>query len=414
MNTRFALLAFLLAAQPVLCQQTWKVDCNGAPGSHFTDLPAAVAAASPGDTLLVYVTFPGGTCGVYTAPTITKPLNIVGFYTGMPPGNNTPTSVQLTGTLSISGIAQGERLLLSNMHLQLGSQLTVMDCPGSVLLEDIYFLNLGMPGQVVRFERCANVILRGCDFTIGGAPLWFIDTNALLTTTVVVQYPPLWFPPYYATNTESLNLLRSRVTIAGSVVWGPGNWNNYGSKPAAVLDASTLRIGASSDVHGGVHPAATPPYFPNSYVPTYTIVGPQPSIVEKDPRSTDYPYWPPGPTPVAIHETLHDWVVADENFHVITNGPPGGTAMLFVGDMLFPTPLPPYGILGCDPATALLLSVVPLSSTFGTYQWTLWCPPWIPNGYAFAFQSLTISPTGVLGLTEPSPLTVAWEKDRIP
>jgi hypothetical protein len=34
--------------------------------------------------------------------------------------------------------------------------------------------------------------------------------------------------------------------------------------------------------------------------------------------------------------------------------------------------------------------------------------------HAFALQCLTISPTGVLGLSEPSPVLVGWDKDRLP
>ena len=45
-------LAAWLAA-PCAAQRTWLVDSSGGPGVDFTDLPPAVAAASPGDTILL-------------------------------------------------------------------------------------------------------------------------------------------------------------------------------------------------------------------------------------------------------------------------------------------------------------------------------------------------------------------------
>lgn len=423
MNAVMRLVAICLLASQVVSQQTWKVDCNGAPGSHFTDLPAAVAAAAPGDTILVYITYPTGTCSQYTAPTITKPLSIVGFWTGLSPGTNQTNNLHLNGPLSISGIGPGEKVLLTNLSfshspLPHGTTIAVTDCAGTVVFEDIAFGNSGYSGQVVRFERCSNVVLRGCEFDVGGAPIEFIDTTAQLTTTKVLSVAPSpWWP--YPYTRETLYLLRSRVTVVGSKVEGPWYSGSSGYVPyqAAVLDASTLRIGATSIVHGGY---TGPPPWGVGYWFMYSMVGPHPSVVERDPRAPVFPtYWVyPAPVPKTIDETFHDWVVADESFQVRTYGPPGGTAMLFVGDHCHPRRAAelsiPTGILGVEPSTAILLDTVPLSPTTGLYSWTMFCPAWVPVGHAFAFQCLTISPSGVLGLTEPSPVLVGWDKDRLP
>jgi hypothetical protein len=88
MVVRATLLAIAALAARVDAQQTWKVNCSGDYGAHFTDLPAAVAAAAPGDSIQIYGVF-GGPCGVnYTAVTIDKPLHIVGFQVGQQPGTN--------------------------------------------------------------------------------------------------------------------------------------------------------------------------------------------------------------------------------------------------------------------------------------------------------------------------------------
>jgi len=63
------MLTFALAAIP---QNTWTVDANNGPGTDFTDLPPAVAAAQSGDTIRMRA-------GSYTGTTITgKSLTISG------------------------------------------------------------------------------------------------------------------------------------------------------------------------------------------------------------------------------------------------------------------------------------------------------------------------------------------------
>src|SRR5262245_55337300 len=47
------LLVLMSLATPLLAQRTWIVDAAGGAGVHFTDIPPAVAAASPGDRIEV-------------------------------------------------------------------------------------------------------------------------------------------------------------------------------------------------------------------------------------------------------------------------------------------------------------------------------------------------------------------------
>ena len=416
------LLAQLAVAGALGAQQTWKVNCSGAYGAHFTDLPPAVAAAAPGDTILVYGVV-GGPCGAYyTAPTIDKALHIVGFQVGQPPGNNDPSQVRLRGTLQITGIAPGEHVSLSNIFVlhqiipspvgSSDSPIVISDCDGSVLLEDIYFLNLGTIGQTVRIERCDHVVLRGSSFYIGGDPIRIVDSNVLMTNTLVQYDPPasgsIWSP--YTTFTESLFLQRSNLTMVASVATGGGAPPMH----AVVMDNSTLRIGASSYLRGGLASFHWNPPLPTQYATAYHFVGTGPSSVHLDPRAT--PLWGPPTTPpitTTIDETFHDWIVADEYYDVRVIGPAGGFAALVFGNMAFPTPSP-FGTLGLDPATAFLVDLAALPQPGGVHTWNFLCPSTAPNGVAFCFQCLTLSPTGAFGLTEPSPLTVAWDKTRIP
>lgn len=416
-----ALVSGLVLVGSLDAQQTWKVNCSGACGAQFTDLPAAVAAAAPGDTILVYGVVGGPCGGFYTAPTINKPLHIVGFQVGIVPGNNNPSHVRLQGTLIVTGIASGDQVTLSNisvLHQQLSppatpiviSPVLITDCAGTVLLEDIYYWNHGTPGQVVRMERCNSVVLRGCSFYIGGDPIHIIDSNVLMTNTLVQYDPPNAFGPY-TTVTESLSLVRSSLTMVASVASGIGG---FPPQHAAVMEDSTLRIGASSLLCGGLSTFASNPPMPWNFAPAYQFVGTGPSAVYKDPRATEL-WGPPNPPPIpaTIDETFHDWVIADESFEVRVLGPAGGFAGLVVGNMISPLPTL-FGPLGLDPTTATIVQLAALPQPDGFYAWTFFCPPSAPNGFAFCLQCLTLSPSGALGFTEPSPLTVAWDKSRIP
>lgn len=429
MVVRATLLAIAALAARVDAQQTWKVNCSGAYGAQFTDLPAAVAAAAPGDSILIYGVV-GGPCGAnYSAATINKPLHISGFQVGQQPGSNDPTQVRLNGILHITGLAAGEHVTLSNVFMQHASlqppgpllltpaSILITDCAGSVLLEDVFYRNLGSSGQDVRIERSDHVVLRGCAFYLGGDPLRIVDSTVLVTNTLVQYdppYPPIPFWPWpigYTTFTESIFLQRSTLTMVASLVRAI---DGQPPQNAVVMDTSTLRIGASTFVRGGLGPNAQSPPWPTDYAPAYRFVGAGPSVVYKDPRAPQL-LGPPAPPPVSaeVHETFHDWIVADEFYQVRVMGPVGGFAGLMVGDMMAPITTP-LGLLGIDPGTAQIVHLAQLSSTNGFFGWTFFCPPTVPNGYAFCLQSVVLSPAGELGLTEPSPLTVAWDKTRIP
>src|SRR5262245_51382709 len=69
--------ASLFSLVPTAPQSPWVVDSEGRPGTNFTDLPAAVAAAAPGDTILVRA--PSSIISSYSAFTISgKALTIRG------------------------------------------------------------------------------------------------------------------------------------------------------------------------------------------------------------------------------------------------------------------------------------------------------------------------------------------------
>ena len=93
--------AIACAALTVACrapaQQTWVVDAQGGPGVHFTDLPAAVAAANRGDVVIVRAYAP--TTHVYQGASISAGITVVGQATA--PGG--PAQPAIGGALRVHG-----------------------------------------------------------------------------------------------------------------------------------------------------------------------------------------------------------------------------------------------------------------------------------------------------------------------
>lgn len=419
MNGILLVAPLLVVGCPLPGQQVWKVNCQGGPGVHFTDLPQAVVAASPGDEILVYYNSQWQPCpgNPYTSPVITKPLKITGFAVGAGSG---PTSTNLFGPLVIMSLPAGQRLELSGFsvdaHGSIGpGAIVALDCQGDILLENIYIDNDGSPTTFVHFERCHNVVLRGCDFTLGGYPLTVIDSSLLLTTTAIYYHAPYFTgPPFaYAATTEGIRVVNSTVTAIGSVLWGASNatsvpLGSYQERPAFVVESGLFRVGPACVVRGGLQLQS--PWT----APAFQVLNPAVGSVHQDARGTIVN---PPPSPTIIYEfipaTYHSWVVANEDFGVTVAGPPNGFALLALGDWLPNTPSP-IGPLAMDPTTAVPIELVALPGPSGYFQWTLHCPLTAPVARSFALQALTIAPSGALGITVPSPLTVGWPHGVIP
>lgn len=416
-------LAVVMLGGVLSAQQVWKVNCQGLPGVHFTDLPAAVAAASPGDEIWVYYDpqaplCPGNPNGYYTAPIITKPLRIVGFGVG---GGSGPMTIGVRGQIVVLGIGGGQRVLLNGLQV-LGvsvaspAAIVALDCQGDVMLENVIVDNDGGPTTFVHFERCNNVVLRGCDFMLGGYPLTAIDSSVLLTTSAVSVHAPFSAgPPFaYAATTEGIRVINSTVTAIGSLIEGASNatsiFAGYLARPAVVVESGVFRTGPATTLRGGM---ISPQPWP-LWTYGFQVLNPAIGQVRQDSRGTIVN---PPPTPVVVYEaipaTYHSWVVANETFGVTVAGPPSGFALLMLGEWQPGTPSP-LGPLAMDPAAALPIALVPLSLPSGYFQWTLTCPLTAPVARGFALQALTIAPTGALGVSVPSPLMVGWPHGVIP
>ena len=150
----------LLLALPMAPAAAWQgsvlvVDQVGGPGSQFTSIVDAVAAAVDGDVILVR---PGG----YQPFVVDgKALVIEG---DTPPGAG-PSLIYTDLHPTIRNLPVGESVVLRGFRMDAGLapalQLEVRDCAGSVLLED---LHLSGGGPCLTVQQCDAVVLARCTF----------------------------------------------------------------------------------------------------------------------------------------------------------------------------------------------------------------------------------------------------------
>jgi hypothetical protein len=132
-------LATLFAPRAIAT--TYVVDASG--GGQFTDIPAAIAAAQPGDVLLVQ-------SGTYSAFTLDKGLTIIGY--GQP---------HVAGTATIQLVPAGQTAVLSSCA---PTDVAVLGCAGPIILQDLDTIHH------VDVETSADVRFRNVDVNPVGLP----------------------------------------------------------------------------------------------------------------------------------------------------------------------------------------------------------------------------------------------------
>ncbi|HTF87389.1 MAG TPA: hypothetical protein VK843_03190 [Planctomycetota bacterium] len=115
--------ALLVAVASPAQAGTWIVDAANGPGAHFTDIPPAIAAAVPGDLILVRA-------GGYSSFNLTEGLTILGTQTG----GMSSTSINWMPVCTIA-IPAGEKALLAD--LSFSGQLVVNQSLGKVVLDRV-------------------------------------------------------------------------------------------------------------------------------------------------------------------------------------------------------------------------------------------------------------------------------------
>ena len=425
MNALLSMTTLLLSVGTAVGQQIWKVSCLGGPGIDFTDLPPAVAAAAPGDTIWVFSTPAGcpSSQPFYTAPTIDKPLNILGFniFSTPPPPGSFPTNAGLLGVLTITGIAAGDRVVISSISTgplaSLAppslSGLHVSDCSGEVVLEDFGHGALGQINESMEIHNCANVTFHGGEIAYGGASLNIVNSTVRMSSFYISSVQP-WIVNGYTMTTPAVTLTNSTLTVTNSLLEGGDEYLFVGGfRPAVIMTNSTMYLGPGANLIGGRNMGT---HFPTT---AYTSQGTAPNYVYRDPRTVVAIPGNPGNVvtiPQDIPATYNDFAVANDFTTVTFAGPSDGFALLLLGDLpLQPTPTP-FGSLLIDPSTVDLIDIVALpgGSLMGFTTKDYFVPAAALNAHPYALQALTLSPTGALGLTLATPFCVGWEHGRLP
>jgi hypothetical protein len=219
---RTASLASLLLCSGALAQQTFLVDTAGGPGSHFTDLPTAVAAVPDGSILHVRA-------GTYDAfPSLSKGLTISG---------ESKTSVVVrtsTPYVLLGPTTSSQEIVLANLSFDNSStivgplpSLRAIGCQGSLVLEDVELRGRApfapfTTEQALRLESCPNVH-------------WH---------RVRIDFPEMRYTGS-ASAAATVHVLDSELEIVESTIFGIGGSANWaGGAPGM----SGLRIEGSSHV----------------------------------------------------------------------------------------------------------------------------------------------------------------------
>ena len=138
---RLVAVALVLLQSPAAAT-TYLVDVANGPGTDFTQITSAVAAASPGDTLLVMP-------GQYASFVLDKSLAIV--------GQGEPGNEARTPTMTVQSLPAGSTTAIASLD---ATQVVLINSPGAMLLDDVR-------ADTVSVSFCADVRFRRLEVTGG-------------------------------------------------------------------------------------------------------------------------------------------------------------------------------------------------------------------------------------------------------
>lgn len=206
-------------------QATWYVGPNG----NFADIPAAVAAAAPGDLILIGA-------GRYTAPQIHRGLTLaaVGSW------------VEVSGTLTVTGVPRGEVVTLLGI---VGGYLEL------VATNNRGQLHLGAcriwpyTGRC-DFVDCQLVTIDGGMLMGNQMPPRFLRTRAFLDgVTVESGVRPSYRDPYYAG--VGLELDDAELTLSNCDIRGRDGSEGFGGHPGTSALPAIRATNSRIEVHDG-------------------------------------------------------------------------------------------------------------------------------------------------------------------
>lgn len=341
-------------------QTTWIVDPNG--GGNFTDLGAAIAAASHDDTLLIRG-------GVYPPQIVNKQLHFVGDGPG-------PTRIDRLHLqpLGPAGIASFRDLVVIELR-----------CDHDSIVENVQAAH-------VLVSQSATVSLRGCGLGAGtpfsaiqtSPALMIMDANvALNSCTVNGNRSAPWGSHCLTGGCVTMN--DGRLAITDSTLTGSPGGPASGcasALPGYALSvwSGTVRLTRSTVTGGSGSGTQSAAVFLDTPATLYrdasVVVSPSatPGTLEPYPGTTANSA-PPG---AAITATVH--------------GEPSGPAALIAGLGLRAPQPTPLGEAWIDPASYVVLRIG-FGDAMGDLAATITLPAAAPMNLPITFQGLTLPAT---------------------
>ena len=385
--------ACLLLAASIAAQRTWIVDQTG--GGDFTDIPPAVAAASPGDTVWVR------SDGQYTSPTTSKGLRIV-----------TTAAAAPQGVLVVQGLPAGQELVLSGFGWSWQPTtfaLQLVDNAGRVQIED---LTMTPPGAVPNQTRGFVEVTRCADVAFNRAVLYEVivtDSRVLMTGVRVYGNTELHGPG--AATHIAIDAVDSRLLLSGCTVVAGYSWWTFGRPllPAAGIRTSGGELvvtGGSGDrVIGGRIYNGTYFVYPAPIESDGGVVTTDPDVPMLDGQQLAAS---PSGTSTFVQRDV-PFVLCPpafgqgHDFRPSIHHKPGNLAGLLVALPSAPRPLPPFGELWLDPATMLAAGsgVLAGSGNEGSLSFSLPIGSGVlPPGLVLSFQAAVVD-QGAVELSQP-------------
>lgn len=374
-----SVLLFIAGSLPLAAQSTWIVDADARPGSHFTTIDAAVAAASVGDTILVQrASVP------YPTFLVDKGLRILGV------GEPELWNFRFNPSVTIQNLPAGQSLTLDGFAAptEQAFEVVVRNCAGRVVLRRLRAID---PCQ------CGPGILMPAGFAITDSAYVAIDrcenfgkpAIACVRSTVTITSSLLGVTSAGATIGSCLSVEASTVRVWESQLDGSMMMDVQGSaQPAVLVHSGSLTIGATANsfVQGSVVAGAA------SWQPAIDVIGgtvlldPQ---VRLNPQSGNPLNVRSGGTLVTRQTScavVHDATLGgllDTELLTTANAP----CLLLLGLPIPPVALPSLGTVWLDPSASILLAVG--AAPGGSLHVALPLPAILPSGLEVCVQGAT-------------------------
>lgn len=374
----FSLLALAcslaLASSGLSAQQTFVVDIGG--GGQFTDIPAAIAAAQPGDTLLVRA-------GTYSAFAVDKGIRIIGE-----PG-------VVAGTLftawTVRNVPAGESVVIREVDPDsslIPARVSCFDNLGTVHLENIRF------GGGITITNCAQVTLHRVSATgndVGAAAV--VDSSALFSRSTLQALSNLSSGP------PGLYCENSDVVFAEGTCRGADSNFRANAGPGAEIRSGTVTVTGDSAtiIAAGVSQFGIP-------IPAIAATGGELTIdpaVQLQPQAGSAPVVGDGAVIADDVASLRGDVTAD--LLSVRIAAPGALQAITVASPPRANPLPtPFGPFWFMQPLAILDNAPVVA---GERSFTRPLVPNLPAGTVFVLQAVVVRPTGP-DMSMPAVLTL--------